>query len=222
MKDFNMILKHELKINFRTKESFYSMLSFGMVLIVALGFTLNTSPEQLIKILPGMFWITVLFISVIGIYRMFAHEMTFNAISLFASSPINRSLILFTKVISGLVYLFIVELVLLGLIKLFFDVFFLDQLFLALGLIFIGNFSILITGVLLSGLTLNSQMKDVLIPILMFPLLSPVIIALTKSTQSLLEGIPIDQWQIWIFVIITYSIVFSILGYGFFDYFMEE
>ena len=49
------------------------------------------------------------------------------------------SLILFTKVISGLVYLFIVELVLLGLIKLFFDVFFLDQLFLALGLIFIGN-----------------------------------------------------------------------------------
>lgn len=219
---FKTLLLHEFKINFRTKEAFFSMLSFGMVLIVSLAFSFNISEEQFVSILPGFFWITVLFVSVLGINRMFSHELTFNAISLLSSAPVDRGMIFFTKTIIGLVYLSIIEGALIILIWFFFHISFLDQPFIVCGLFMLGNLSILVTGVFISGLTLSSRMSNVLVPLLMFPLLSPVIISLTKATQGTLQGLPVSDWQIWILIVSTYSVIFTLLGYGLFDYLMEE
>lgn len=219
---FKTLLWHEFKINFRTKEAFFSMLSFGMVLIVSMSFSFNISEEQFVSILPGFFWITVLFVSVLGMNRMFAHELNFNAISLLSSAPVNRGLVFFTKTIIGLVYLSIVESAIIVLIWLFSHVSFFNQPVIVCGLFMLGNLSILVTGVFISGLTLSSRMSNVLVPLLMFPLLSPVIISLTKATQGSLQGLPVSDWQIWILIVSTYSIVFTLLGYGLFDYLMEE
>ncbi|MDP6685033.1 MAG: heme exporter protein CcmB [Candidatus Marinimicrobia bacterium] len=219
---FNTLLCHEFKINFRTKEAFFSMLSFGMIMIVTFAFSLNISEEQIVSIIPGFFWMTVLFVSVLGINRMFFHELTFNAISLLSSAPVDRGLIFFTKTIIGLVYLSIIESVLIILIWFLFHVSFFNLPVLSFGLLILGNLSILVTGVFISGLTLSSRMSNVLVPLLMFPLLSPVIISLTKATQGLLQGLPITEWEIWILIISTYCVVFALLGYGLFDYLMEE
>ena len=93
------LLIHELKINFRTKEALFSMLSFGIVLMVSFVLSFQISDNKILFFLPGFFWITVLFVSVLGISRMFSHELSFRAITLLASGPVNRGMIFFSKTI---------------------------------------------------------------------------------------------------------------------------
>ena len=80
----------------------------------------------------------------------------------------------------------------------------------------------MVTSVFISGLTLSSKMSNVLVPLLLFPLLSPVIISLTKSTLGILQNSPFSEIQVWILLVLTYCVLFTLLGYGLFDYLMEE
>lgn len=216
------LLIHEFKINFRTKEALFSMLSFGIVLMVSFVLSFQISDNKILFFLPGFFWITVLFVSVLGISRMFSHELSFRAITLLASGPVNRGLIFFSKTIIGTVYLAVVEIALLGCIWFFFHISFFNQIYLFFGLILIGNISIMVTSVFISGLTLSSKMSNVLVPLLVFPLLSPVIISLTKSTLGILQNSPFSEIQVWVLLVLTYCVLFTLLGYGLFDYLTEE
>ena len=216
------LLIHEFKINFRTKEALFSMLSFGIVLMVSFVLSFQISDNKILFFLPGFFWITVLFVSVLGISRMFSHELSFRAITLLASGPVNRGLIFFSKTIIGTVYLAVVEIALLGCIWFFFNISFFNQIYLFFGLILIGNISIMVTSVFISGLTLSSKMSNVLVPLLVFPLLSPVIISLTKATLGILQNSPFSEIQVWVLLVLTYCVLFTLLGYGLFDYLTEE
>jgi len=222
MSIFKLLFLHELKINFRTKEAFFSMISFGLVLSATLAFSIDLSTNNYSHLLPGLFWMMILFMSVLGINRMFSHDVDFNAISMVSSAPVNRGMIFLSKTLAGVFLLMIVESVILPWMGFIFSQSFFIQPLVMCGLISLGNISIITTGVFVSGLTLNSRMNNVLVPLLMFPLLAPVLISLTKATQASIQGLSIVEWQIWILILTTYSFLFLLLGYGLFDYLMED
>jgi heme exporter protein B len=219
---FKLLFLHELKINFRTKEAFFSMISFGLVLSATLAFSIDLSANNYSNLLPGLFWMMILFMSVLGINRMFSHDVDFNAISMVSSAPVNRGMIFLSKTVAGVSLLMIVEFVILPWMGFIFSQSFFTQPLVMCGLISLGNISIITTGVFISGLTLSSRMNNVLVPLLMFPLLAPVLISLTKATQASIQGLPIGEGQIWILILSTYGILFLLLGYGLFDYLLEE
>ena len=86
----------------------------------------------------------------------------------------------------------------------------------------LGSGAIVSVGCLISGLTLRSQLRDMLIPILLFPLVTPVVISATKSTMYIFENRPINQWNYWLLIMFTFFMVYGLLGYLLFDYIVEE
>jgi len=106
---FFTLLKKELFVEFRSREVTLSMLVFGLSIILTFALSSNVSPTIIANYAPGMFWIMVLFVAVIGVHRTFSYEKEFDAFSMLISAPIDRGFIFLTKWMSGFIFLTIME-----------------------------------------------------------------------------------------------------------------
>jgi heme exporter protein B len=69
---------------------------------------------------------------------------------------------------------------------------------------------------------MRARLSEVLLPVLLFPLVSPVIIAATKISGSIMAGDPFSFWQIWLLIVLTVIVIFGLVGYTLFDFIAEE
>lgn len=219
---FISLLKKELFIEFRSREVILSMLIFGLSIILAFAFTTNVSKIIVLNYAPGMFWIMILFVTTLGVHRSFTYEKNFDAFSLLISSPIDRGLIYLSKWISGTIFLTVMEIII---IIPFFKFLLLDLpsnfiLFSSTSILI--NFAIMSIASLVAGISMRANLSEVLVPILFFPLVSPVIIAATKISSGVLSGDPYQLWQIWLLIIVSVIVIFPLAGYTLFDFITEE
>ncbi|MBT4317752.1 MAG: ABC transporter permease, partial [Candidatus Marinimicrobia bacterium] len=210
---FISLLKKELFIEFRSREVILSMLIFGLSIILAFAFTTNVSKIIVLNYAPGMFWIMILFVTTLGVHRSFTYEKNFDAFSLLISSPIDRGLIYLSKWISGTIFLTVMEIII---IIPFFKFLLLDLpsnfiLFSSTSILI--NFAIMSIASLVAGISMRANLSEVLVPILFFPLVSPVIIAATKISSGVLFGDPYQLWQIWLLIIVSVIVIFPLAGY---------
>jgi len=89
-------------------------------------------------------------------------------------------------------------------------------------ILLLGTGAIVSVGCLISGITLQAGLRDVLIPILLFPSASPVAIAATKCTESLFDQKPMTEWNFWFFILGSFFVIFSLFGYMVFNRIVEE
>ena len=219
---FYILLRKDLLLELRTKEIIIPMFSFGLAIILIFSLSFNAS--QLINhtFSPGLLWVIILFISSLGLHRMFVLEKEFDAFSLTLSSPIDRGTIFLSKTISGTILLLIAEIMIIPPFIMFMNLSIPNNWFIMALIIIIGNLGIMSIGAIASGLAMRSKLSEILLPILFFPLVSPHIIACVKATNYWFKGIPFSDWQFWIYLIITIVIIFLLLGYMIFDYITEE
>jgi heme exporter protein B len=219
---FFRLLKKELLIEVRAKEINVSMLAFGITVILTFAFAFSVSPAVFETFAPGLFWVMILFVAVLGLHRMYAYEREFDAFSLTLSAPVDRGLIFLTKWVSGVLFLLITEIFILPPFILFLQLQPPQAWGSLLGLIFLGDLGIMVIGSLVSGIAMRAKMSEVLLPILLFPLVSPVVIAATKATVGLMNRQPAVEWQIWVYILLTFVVIFGLIGYSIFDHITEE
>lgn len=219
---FVALLKKDLLIELRSKEIVVSMIAFGISVILLYSFSFNESPQTFSIFASGLLWMVFLFISVLGLHRSFSLEKEFDAIGLVLSAPVDRSLIFLSKWVSGFLFLVIAQLIIVPLFWLFLDLDIPVQVGYWLLIFVMTDLGIAAIGSLVAGITLRARMSEVLLPILLFPLVSPLLIAAVKSTDAIMIGLPFNDWKIWGAVIITFIIAFSVTGVLIFEYVSEE
>jgi len=219
---FTALLKKDLLIELRSKEIVVSMAAFGVSVILLYSFSFNESPRTFSIFASGLIWMVFLFISVLGLHRSFSLEKEFDAIGLILSAPVDRSLIFLSKWVSGFLFLLIAQIIIVPLFWLFLDLDIPEQIGLWLLIFIMTDLGIAAIGSLVAGITLRARMSEVLLPILLFPLVSPLLIAAVKSTDAILMGLPFEEWKIWAAIIFTFVIAFSVTGVLIFEYVSEE
>lgn len=219
---FTALLKKDLLIELRSKEIVISMAAFGVSVILLYSFSFNESPRTFSIFASGLIWMVFLFISVLGLHRSFSLEKEFDAIGLILSAPVDRSLIFLSKWVSGFLFLLIAQIIIVPLFWLFLDLDIPEQIGLWLLIFIMTDLGIAAIGSIVAGITLRARMSEVLLPILLFPLVSPLLIAAVKSTDAILMGLPFDEWKIWAAIIFTFVIAFSVTGVLIFEYVSEE
>ena len=145
-----------------------------------------------------------------------------DAFSSVLSAPISRSTIFFSKWVSSSIFLLIVQVIVIVPLFLFLGLSKPINTWIGIGLMILGNLGINAVGVTIAGLSMRAKMSAILLPVLLFPLLSPLLIASVKSTIGWYHVLPFDQWSLWVLIMITYVVVFTIAGYIFFEYITEE
>ena len=216
------LIKKELLIELRSKQILVSMAAFGLSVVLVFAFSFSVSSTILEMFAPGLFWVLILFTSVLGLHRLFDYEKEFDAFSLVISAPVDRGTIFFSKWISGLIYLAVAEIIIVPLFILFLQLHWTQPLLPGIGLLLLGNAGIMAIGALISGLAMRARMSEVLLPVLLFPLVTPVLIAVTKATAGYLNGDPFAVWQFWVLILASFTVIFGLLGYLLFDHVTEE
>ena len=216
------LIKKELLIEFRSKQIILSMLIFGLAIILIFALSSNISSEILSNYSAGMFWLMNLFVVVIGVHRSFAYEKEFDAFSLLVSAPVDRGLIFLSKWVSGFIFITTTQLII---IVPFFKLLLLDvpeniSFFILTSLLI--NLAMMSIASIVSGIVIRSNFSEVLLPLLMFPLLSPLMIAATKISNDIINSQSYELWNVWVLIIASIVVLFGLAGYALFDFIVEE
>ena len=136
-------------------------------------------------------------------------------------APVDRSAIFFGKAISNLAFMLIVEAIVLPLYAVLYNEFRIFQLGF-LGVILLGSIGYIAVGTLLSAMSVQTRTRDVLLPILLFPVAVPVLLASVKASGGLLAGAEFAEILTPLNLLIVYDVVFIAIAFMVFDFVVEE
>ena len=216
------IISKDLVTELRTKEIFTSMLTFALLVIVIFNFAFGFSAEIVKLAAPAMLWITFTFAGVLGLSRSFALEKEGNAVLGLLLTPTDRSLIYFGKMISNAIFVFLVGLVIVPMFVLFFNYSFLDTLLPLIPILFLGSIGFVSVGTLFSAMAVNTRLREVLLPILLFPIIIPLIVSAVKLSGQVLDGKSIAQGSSALQLLIAFDIIFIAACAVVFEFVIEE
>ncbi len=216
------IIKKDIVTELRTKELFSSMLIFALLVIVIFNFAFGFSTELLDLAAPAMLWISFIFAGVLGLSRSFALEKEGNAVIGMLLTPTDRSLIYAGKMISNTIFIFIVGLLMVPMFILFFNYEFLSTLIPLIPVIFLGAVGFVSVGTLFSAMALNTKLREVLLPILLFPIIIPVIVSAVEISGQVLDGNSLFAASSSLKLLVSFDIIFLTACAVTFEYVIEE
>ena len=135
-------------------------------------------------------------------------------------APVDRSAIYFGKSISNLAFMLIVEAIVLPVYSVLYNL----NLFLPglIGIILVGSFGYVAVGTLLSSMAVQTRTRDVLLPILLFPVVIPILVAAVKASAGLLEGLGFAEILPWLNILLVYDVVFTAIAFMVYEFVVEE
>jgi heme exporter protein B len=196
------------------------MLVFSLLVILIFNFALELDIRARTAVTSGVLWVTFAFAGTLGLNRSMATEKDRGCLDGLLLAPVDRSAIYFGKAIANLVFMFVVEAVVLPVYSVLYNTnLFNPGLILV---IFLGSVGYVAVGTLLSTMAVQSRTRDILLPILLFPLAIPVLIAAVKASSGFLHGLEIAEIMTWLNLLIVYDLIFVALAFMFFDFIVEE
>jgi heme exporter protein B len=202
---FAAILAKDLRTELRTMRSLPAMALFAVTTFVIFHFGLDRASLSG-SLAAGVLWATLLFAAVLGINRLFVAERDEGGFEAIRLAPIDRNALLAAKAGALLLYLLALELGPLCLVLL------------------LADLGLAATGALVSSMAVNSNARDLLVPLLLLPLVVPLMIAASGASQHLLDagGPSYDRYGSWLAVLALYDLVFLLIGYAVFDFLLED
>jgi len=222
LKKILAIVRKDIVTEMRTKELFTSMLTFSLLVIVIFNFAFQFSAELVRLAAPAMLWITFTFAGVLGLSRSFALEKEGNAVLGLLLTPTDRSLIYFGKMISNTLFVFVVGLVIVPMFVLFFNYSFMDTLLPLIPVIFLGSLGFVSVGTLFSAMAVNTRLREVLLPILLFPIIIPLIVSAVRLSGQVLDGKSVTGASSALQLLVAFDIIFIAACAVVFEYVIEE
>jgi heme exporter protein B len=222
LRAFGAILAKDLRVELRTLQSVPGMVLFAVTTFVLFRFGLDrTSLEG--SLAAGVLLATVLFAAILAVNRLFVAERDQGGFDAIRLAPVDATALFAAKATGLVVYLLVLEVVTVPVFALFFldDWAALPPLALVLALADVG---LAATGALVSSLATGSSARDLLVPLLLLPLLVPLMIAAAGAAEPLLAagGPEYDEVGTWLAVLGLYDVIFLLVGYGVFDFVLED
>ena len=210
----------DLTAEFRSRELLSAMLVFALLVILIFNFALELDPITRRSATSGILWVTFTFAGTLGLNRSMAVEKDRGCLDGLLLAPVDRSAIYFGKLISNLVFMLVVEAVVLPVYSVLYNI----NLFNAglLLVILLGSIGYIGVGTLLSAMAVQTRTRDVLLPILLFPVVVPVILAAVRASSGFLQGLELTEIMPWINLLVVYDIIFIAVAFMVFDYVVEE
>jgi heme exporter protein B len=210
----------DLQAEFRSRELFSAMLVFSLLVILIFHFALELDVKTRQSVAAGVLWTTFAFAGTLGLNRSMSIEKDRGCMDGLLLAPVDRSAIYFGKVISNLVFMLVVEFFVLPLYYILYNVnLFIPGLLLV---ILLGSIGYTAVGTLLAAMSVQTRTRDMLLPILLFPVVIPVILSAVKASTGFLEGADFSEILSSLSLLIAYDIVFIAVAFMVFDSVVEE
>ena len=220
MKAVSAVVWKDLQAELRSHELFSAMLVFSLLIILIFNFALELDIKTRQTVTAGVLWSTFAFAGTLGLNRSMAIEKDRGCLDGLLLAPVDRSAIYFGKVISNLAFMLIVEAIVLPVYSILYNINLFEPGLLMV--ILLGSIGYVAVGTLLAAMSVQTRTRDILLPILLFPVAIPVLLAAVKASGGLLAGVPFEEVQFPISLLIAYDVIFIAVAFMTFENIVEE
>src|SRR6266480_7061030 len=212
------ILWKDIRCELRSKQTWTGMGLFALLVLVIFNFTFDLRVDNKAAVAPGALWVAFIFASLLGLGRTIAAEREQGSLDRLLLCPVDRKAIYLAKLLGNVLFIGVVEIVALPIFAALFNV----PLFVGalLPIVLLGTLGIAAVGTLFSAMAAATRARELLLPILVFPLIVPIVIAAVRATGTLLA--PGANEPPWLGLIIAFDIIFLSLATLLFQYVIEE
>jgi heme exporter protein B len=179
-------------------------------MLLLFGFALGPDAEALRRAAPGVVWLTVLFSGVLTFNRSYQLELENDALEVLLAYPGDRRTIFLGKLAANLAFVLLVELIIVPLTAILYGISITGSFLGFLGVLFLGTLGFVTLGTFYSALSSRSRAREVLLPLLLFPMLVPLLIAAAQATSALLAGDAMGDARTWTKVLAAFDVIFLV------------
>jgi len=215
------ILRKDLRIEWRTRESVTSLAALGILLLVVLTIAHDPTPEQAPMLAPSVLWATFVFTGLLGVQRSFLLEREQDCLAGLLLAPIDPAAIFAGKLAANLILLGAMQAIVVPLVALFLHVDFTGVLPGLVVVLSLGNLGFAAGATLFAAMVVRTRAREVLLPLLLLPLVLPVLIAGVKATQAVLAG-GLAAAGDALSVLIAFDVIFTVAGWLLFTYVVRD
>jgi heme exporter protein B len=213
------VVRKDLALEKRSREMLSSMFIFGLIVILLFSFSFELRVERADQVAPGMLWVAFTFAGMLGLARSFVLERDQGCLDGLLLCPVDRSILYVGKMLSNLLFISLTEVIILPLCFALFNLRFRPLL---LPVILLGTIGFSAVGTLVSAMTVHARAREVMLPILLFPIVMPALIAAVKLTAGVLDGQAWSEMRNWLQLLVGFDVIFAVLSYIAFEYIVEE
>jgi heme exporter protein B len=210
----------DLAAEWRSREMISAMLVFALLVIFIFNFALELDPQARANLTSGILWVTLTFAGTLGLNRSMAVEKDRGCLDGLLLAPVDRAAIYFGKLLANFFVLLLVAAIILPVYSILYN----SNLFQPglMLVILLGGWGYVAVGTLLASMAVQARTRDVLLPILLFPVAIPVLVAAVKASGGYLSAAPWDQIAPWVNILMVYDVIFTAVAFMVFDYVVEE
>ncbi len=203
-------LKKDLRIEWRSREAIIAMLFFSLLVVVVFAMAFDPTREVSRDIAGGILSVATLFAAVTTLNQTWARELRHQVLDAQRMAPAPASSLFLAKVLANFLFVSLVQLVLAPIFIVFYNLHPLGSSWLFLLILPLGTWAIVVNGTFFAALSMRARSRELLLPLILFPIFIPALLAMVLATTDVLTGndVPI----LWIKLLAGYDVIFTTIS----------
>ncbi len=217
-----LLLGKDLRLELRRRESLMTMFFFGTLLLFVFHFSFDLPPDRVAETAPALLWLAFLFTGTLGLAQLFNSERENHCLDALLLAPLDRGALFLAKTGFNLILMLLVEVVVIPLFWILFNLSswnLLPQLFLVN---LIGTVGFCSLGTIMAAVTLRARARELLLPLILFPLMIPVILGTIRCMENVLRAGEFGEAFAWLRLLLGFDVIFLTVGVLIFEHVVES
>jgi heme exporter protein B len=200
-------LAKDLRMEWRSKDSINSMLFFALLVVVIFSFSFDPTAQESRHIAGGLIWVAFLFAAVVALNQTWARELRNQVLDAYRVSPASPNALFLAKAFGNFIFVTVLELLMAPLFVIFYNLRVVGSVPQLVLLTLLGTWALVVNGTFFAAMSLHTRSREIMLPLLLFPISVPAVIAMVNGTTAILTGE--DPALFWIALLVTYDLVFT-------------
>jgi heme exporter protein B len=199
-------LLKDLRLEWRSKDAINSMLFFSLLVVVVFSFAFDPIAEDSRRIAGGLIWVAFLFAAVVALNQTWAREIRNQVLDAYRVSPAPANSLFIAKTLGNFIFVSVLEGLMTPLFIVFYQLRSLGPVWPLLVVAMLGTWALVVNGTFFAAMSLRTRSREIMLPLLLFPISIPALLAMVQATTSILNG---EGARFWIVLLVTYDLVFT-------------
>ena len=199
-------LLKDLRLEWRSKDAINSMLFFSLLVVVVFSFSFDPGAEESRQIAGGLVWVAFLFAAVVALNQTWARELRNQVLDAYRVSPAPPNSLFMAKVVGNFVFVAVLEALMTPLFIIFYRLRALGPAWQLLLVAVFGTWALVVNGTFFAAMSIRTRSREIMLPLLLFPISIPAILAMVQATTAILNG---EGARFWIVLLVTYDLAFT-------------
>ncbi len=200
-------LVKDLRMEWRSKDAVNSMLFFALLVVVIFSFAFNPDAEESRHIAGGLIWVAFLFAAVVALNQTWARELRNQVLDAYRVSPAPANALFLAKAFGNFLFVIILEALMAPLFIVFYNLRSVGPPWQLVVVALLGTWALVVNGTFFAALSIRTRNREIMLPLILFPISIPALLAMVDSTTSILTGDASPDF--WIKMLLVYDVVFT-------------